>query len=219
MINILIADDQGMFRTLLSGICNAADDMCVVAQAPTGEAAIELVHATQPHIALIDVKLPGISGLEVTRRLTRQRPMTHVIVLTAMDGASIAARAFAAGARGFLTKQAVVQELVRTIRKVHTGRCYVDAGLAQKVAIEQLRQGVNSVDQLSDREVDVLLLMLRGLTAAEISDMLALAGKTVEHHRRSIRRKLDVATDAQLGVVAARYGFDPTVDGTAECSL
>jgi len=219
MIEILIADDQGMIRTLLSGICNGADDMRVVGEVPTGEAAIELAHAKRPHVALVDVKLPGISGLEVTRRLHRQMPQTHVIVLTAMDGANIAARAFAAGAKGFLTKQAVVHELVRTIRKVHTGRCYVDAGLAQKIAIEQLRQGVTSVDQLSDREVDVLLLMLRGLTAAQISDTLSLAGKTVEHHRRSIRNKLDVATDAQLGVVAARYGFDPMIDGSVECPL
>ncbi len=219
MIDILIADDQGMIRTLLIGLCDAADDMRVVAQAESGEAAIGLVHAKRPHVALVDVKLPGISGFEVTRRLSRQVPQTHIIVLTAMEGASIAARAFAAGARGFLTKQAVVHELVRTIRKVHTGRCYVDAGLAQKVAIDHLRQGVNSVHQLSDREVDVLLLMLRGLTAAEISDTLSLAGKTVEHHRRSIRRKLDVATDAQLGVVAARYGFDPMIDGTTEFRL
>lgn len=219
MIEILIADDQGMMRTLLSGVCNAVDDLQVVAQAPTGEAAIELAHATRPHLALVDIKLPGISGLEVTRRLTRQLPQTHIIVLTAMDGAGIAARAFAAGAKGFLTKQAVAQELVRTIHKVHAGHCYVDAGLAQKIAIEQLQQGVPSVDQLSDREMDVLLLMLRGLTAAEISDTLSLAGKTVEHHRRSIRRKLDVTTDAQLGVVAARYGFDPMIDGSAECRL
>lgn len=219
MIEILIADDQGMMRTLLSGVCNAVDDLEVVGQAPTGEAAIELAHATQPHLALIDIKLPGISGLEVTRRLTRQLPQIRIIVLTAMDGPGIAARAFAAGAKGFLTKQAVMQELVGTIRKVHAGDYYVDADLAQKIAIEQLRQGVLSVDQLSDREMDVLLLMLRGLTATEISDALSLAGKTVEHHRRSIRRKLDVTTDAQLGVVAARYGFDPVIDGSAECCL
>jgi two-component system invasion response regulator UvrY len=92
----------------------------------------------------------------------------------------------------------------------------VDASLAQRIALEHLRQGEAPVDQLSDREIDVLLLMLRGLTASEISDTLSLAGKTVEHHRRSIRHKLNVATDAQLGVVAARYGFDPMLEGVAE---
>lgn len=218
MIEILIADDQGMIRTLLSGICNGADDMTVVAEAKTGEDAIQLAHSTQPDVALIDIKLPGISGLEVTRRLTRQLPQTHIIVLTALDGRDFAARALAAGAKGFLTKHAVVHELVRTIRKVHAGRCYVDASLAQRIALEHLSQSEARVDQLSDREVEVLLLILRGLTAAEISETLSLAGKTVEHHRRSIRRKLNAATDAQLGVVAARYGFDPTVEGAVAAS-
>ena len=90
-----------------------------------------------------------------------------------------------------------------TIRETEIGRNQ-DAGF---LALEYLRQGEASIDQLSDREVDILLFMLRGLTAAEISDKLALAGKTVEHHRQSIRRKMNVATDAQLGVVAARFGF------------
>jgi two-component system invasion response regulator UvrY len=218
MIEILIADDMGMIRTLLAGLCNAADDMTVVAEADSGEAAIRFAHTVTPDVALIDIKLPGISGLEVTRRLTRQLPTTKVIVLTALDEPGFAARALASGARGFLTKHAVVHELTRSIRKVYAGRHYVDAGLAQRIALEYLRQGEAPVDQLSDREVEVLLLMLRGLTAAEISDTLSLAGKTVEHHRRSIRRKLDVATDAQLGVVAARYGFDPTVEGAVAAS-
>lgn len=214
MIEILIADDQGMIRTLLTGICNASDDMNVVGEANSGEAAIQLAHATKPDVALIDIKLPGISGLEVTRRLTRRLPQTHIIVLTALDGRDFAARALAAGAKGFLTKNAVVHELIRTIRKVDSGRRYLDAGLAQRIALENLSLGEAPVDQLSDRELEVLLLMLRGLAAAEISETLSLAGKTVEHHRRSIRRKLNVATDAQLGMVAARYGFDPMVEGS-----
>ncbi len=216
MIQILVADDQGMMRTLLTGLCNSADDMTIVAEAHSGEAAIELAHAKQPDVALIDIKLPGISGLEVTRRLTRQLPQIHVIVLTALDGHGFAARAMAAGAKGFLTKQAVVHELLRTIRKVYAGGYFLDSGVAQEIALNHIRHGKAPVDQLSDREVDVLLLMLRGRTATEISDTLALSGKTVEHHRRSIRRKLDVTTDAQLGVVAARYGLDPMVEGPTE---
>lgn len=154
----------------------------------------------------------------VIRRPTREKPQTHIIVLTALDGRDFAARALAAAAKGFLTKHAVVHELVRTGRRDYAGRSYVDASLAQRIALDHLRQSEAPVDQLSEREVEVLLLMLRGQTAAEISDILSLAGKTVEHHRRSIRRKLDVATDAQLGVVAARYGFDPTVEGAVATS-
>ena len=134
MIEVLIADDQGMMRTLLTGICNAAEDMTVVGEAKTGEAAIQLAQATRPDIALVDIKMPGISGLEVTRRLARQLPQTQVIVLTALDGHGFAARAMAAGAQGFLTKQAVVHELLRTIRKVHGGGCYLDSGVAQRIA-------------------------------------------------------------------------------------
>lgn len=216
MIEILIADDQGMMRTLLTGICNSADDMSVVGEAKTGEAALELARATQPHVALVDIKLPGISGLEVTRRLTRQLPHTRVIVLTALDDHGFAARALAAGAQGFLTKQAVVHELLRTIRKVHGGGRYVDSRVAQRIALEHLRPGDAPVDRLSEREVDVLLLMLRGMTATEISDTLSLSGKTVEHHRRNIRHKLGAITDAQLGAVAARYGLDPMMEGLSD---
>ena len=146
----------------------------------------------------------------------RQQPQTLIIGLTMLNGREFAARALAAGAKGFLTKHAVVHELVRTGRRDYAGRSYVDASLAQRIALEHLSQSEARVDQLSDREVEVLLLMLRGQTAAEISDILSLTGKTVEHHRRSIRRKLNAATDAQLGVVAARYGFDPTVEGAGE---
>ncbi|MDZ7752946.1 MAG: response regulator transcription factor [Gammaproteobacteria bacterium] len=213
MIEILVADDQGMMRTLLSGVCNNAQDMTVVGAAKTGEEAIKMAHAMKPDIALVDIKLPGISGLEVTRRLSRQLPEIRIIVLTGLVERGFAIRAVAAGAKGFLTKQAVVHELVRTIRAVYAGGCYVDAGLAQQIALDYVHREDAAVDSLSDREMDVLLLMLRGQTAAEISDRLALAAKTVEHHRRSIRRKLNVATDAQLGIVAARYGLDPMVEG------
>ncbi len=212
MIEILVADDQGMMRTLLTGVCRAEGDMTVVAEAETGEEAIRLAETTRPHVAVIDIKLPGISGLEVTRRLTRRLPETKTIVLTALDGSGFAARALAAGAKGFLTKHAIAHEVVRTIRKVHGGLTYVDSNLAQRIALDHLRLDETPVDTLSDREIEVLLLMLRGLTAAEISQTLSLSGKTVEHHRRSIRTKLNVTTDVQLGVVATRYGLDPMVE-------
>ncbi len=219
MITILLADDQGMIRTLLAGVCNAAEDMTVVGEAESGEAALKLAHATTPNVALIDIKLPGISGLEVTRRLRRQLPQTRVIVLTSMDDAGIATRAIEAGARGFLTKCAAFDEVVHAIRQVYTDQHYVDATLAQRITLDHLHREASPIDRLSDREMDVLLLMLRGMTATEISQTLSLAGKTVEHHRRSIRQKLSVTTDAQLGLIATRYGLDPMVEGCGTGAL
>jgi len=213
MIEIVIADDQGMMRTLLTEVCSAGQDMTVVGAVATGEEAIELVQATRPDVAVIDVKLPGISGLEVTRRLSRQLPEVRVIVLTALDDSGFAARALLAGARGFVTKQAVAKELVAAIRAVHARREYLDSAVAQKVALGHLRQEGSPIDKLRDREVDVLLLMLRGQIAAEISATLDMSPNTVEHHRRAIRLKFNVTTDAQLGVVAARYGLDPLLKG------
>ena len=107
---------------------------------------------------------------------------------------------------------------MHAIRLVHAGQQYVDASLAQQIALDQLRQSETPVDKLSDREMDVLLLLLRGLTGSEISQTLSLASKTVEHHRRSIRAKFGVTTEAQLGVVAPRYGLDPIVERCEEQS-
>jgi len=213
MIRILLADDLGMMLHLLRGLCEADGGFEVVGAVETGEAAIELALRIKPDVMVLDIKLPGISGLEVARRLTRRLPDTKIVVLTALDSYGFAARAMAAGAQAFLTKQAVVRELVNAIRKVYAGGNYLDSEMAQRMALAHIREEGSPVDKLSDREIDVLLLMLRGHTTAEISEKLALAAKTVEHHRRSIRQKLNVTTDAQLGVVAARYGLDPMSEG------
>ena len=213
MIRILLADDLGMMLHLLTGLCDADGGFEVVGAVETGEEAIELALRIKPDVMVLDIKLPGISGLEVARRLTRRLPDTKIVVLTALDSYGFAARAMAAGAQAFLTKQAVVRELVNAIRKVYAGGNYLDSEMAQRMALAHIRDEGSPVDKLSDREIDVLLLMLRGHTTAEISEKLALAAKTVEHHRRSIRQKLNVTTDAQLGVVAGRYGLDPFAEG------
>lgn len=213
-IKILVADDHGIVRTLLDMLCRSTEGFTIVADAHDGETAIKRALATRPDVALIDIKLPGISGIEVTRRLNRALPETKVIILTALEGAEFAASALAAGAMAYLTKNAVSHELVRTIRNVHEGRCHIDASLAQRVAMAALRREDALADRLTHREIDVLFHLLRGHTAAEISQALSLAPKTVEHHRRAIRRKLQVTTDAQLGVVAARYELDPPLDET-----
>ena len=213
MIRILLADDLGMMLHLLRGLCESDGGFEVVGAVETGEEAIELALRIKPDVMVLDIKLPGISGLEVARRLTRRLPDTKIVVLTALDSYGFAARAMAAGAHAFLTKQAVVRELVNAIRKVYAGGNYLDSEMAQRMALAHIRDEGSPVDKLSDREIDVLLLMLRGHTTAEISEKLALAAKTVEHHRRSIRQKLNVTTDAQLGVVAARYGLDPLSEG------
>lgn len=213
MINILLADDQSLTRTLLTGVCESAVNIKVVGAVETGEAALDLALRTKPDVAVLDIKLPGIYGLEIARRLTRRLPQTKIVVLTALDSYGFAARAMAAGAKAFLTKQAMVREIVSAIHKVYAGGNYLDSEIAQRMALAHIRDQGSPIDKLSDREIDVLLLMLRGHTMAEISDTLKLAAKTVEHHRRSIRQKLNVTTDAQLGVVAARYGLDPLADG------
>ena len=216
MIRILLADDLGMMLHLLRGLCESDGGFEVVGAVETGEEAIELALRIKPDVMVLDIKLPGISGLEVARRLTRRLPDTKIVVLTALDSYGFAARAMAAGAQAFLTKQAVVRELVNAIRKVYAGGNYLDSEMAQRMALAHIREEGSPVDKLSDREIDVLLLMLRGHTTAEISEKLALAAKTVEHHRRSIGQKLNVTTDAQLGVVAGLEVGDRLVDDRAQ---
>lgn len=209
MIRALLADDQRMMRTLLGRVCQIEEDIELVGVAATGEEALSLAERIRPDVAVLDIKLPGISGLEVARRLRRRLPTSRIVVLTGLDSYGFAARALAAGANAFLTKHAAVNELATAIRMVHQGRDYIDLAMAQSIALAHVRNEHSPIEQLSDREMEVLFMMLQGHTALEISGMLALAPKTVEHHRRSIRQKFHAQTDAQLGVLAARYGFDP----------
>ena len=139
MINILLADDQSLTRTLLTGVCESAVNIKVVGAVETGEAALDLALRTKPDVAVLDIKLPGISGLEVARRLTRRLPQTKIVVLTALDSYGFAARAMAAGAKAFLTKQAMVREIVSAIHKVYAGGNYLDSEIAQRMALAHIR--------------------------------------------------------------------------------
>lgn len=221
MITVLLADDQFVTRYVLEHVCAAEPDMNVVGIAKTGDEALALALQTRPDVAVLDIKMPGLSGLEVTSRLSRRLPDTRVIVLTALDSYGFASRAIEAGAKAFLKKHSITREIVPAIRKVYRGGDYLDPVLAQCVALKSIRQERSPVERLSARELNVLMAMLRGESTAAISEALCLSAKTIERHRRSIRQKLNVSNDAQLGVVAARYGLDPVADDLecVECEL
>ncbi len=195
-LRIVIADDHPVFRdglrTLLSDLgCD------VVAEAADGQAAIDAVRAQRPDVVLMDLRMPVVSGIEATARIGREHPETAVLVLTmSEDGTSLQA-ALAAGARGYLLKEASKDDIQRTLNAVSRGEVVIGSGVASHVraAVSATRAG-SPFPQLTARESDLLDLMARGLDNNAIATRLFLAEKTVRNRVSAVMTKLGVATRA-----------------------
>ena len=180
--------------------------MDVVAEAENGETALTLVKQHQPDVVLLDMKMPGIDGWEVTRRLHKSNPNVKVIAVTAQNAELLPGRLLQLGAMGYLTKESGLQEMAAAIRKVVRGEKYLSAEIAQKIAINRLQESQDTpFDSLSEREMQVVLMITRGMTMQDITERLFLSSKTVNAHRYRIFEKLDVKNDVELTYLAMKH--------------
>jgi two-component system invasion response regulator UvrY len=208
MIRLLLVDDHELVRTGVKSILERALDIEVVAEASTGEEALELVKKNVPDVVLMDVNMPGIGGIEATRRLLRAHPGLHVIALTALDDDPFPSRLNDVGARGFLTKGCPAQEMIHAVRMVYRGQRFISPEVAQKHTITEWKGGsANPFQGLSSRETQVLMQILDGRRNQEISDILCLSPKTVSTYRQRILEKLDIRNDVELTRLAYRHGL------------
>ncbi len=208
MISVLLVDDHELVRTGVKSILERAMDIEVVAEASTGEEALELVKKNVPDVVLMDVSMPGIGGIEATRRLLRAHPGLSVIALTALDDDPFPSRLNDVGARGFLTKGCPAQEMIHAVRMVYRGQRFISPEVAQKHTIMEWEGGsANPFQGLSSRETQVLLQILDGRRNQEISDILCLSPKTVSTYRQRILEKLDIRNDVELTRLAYRHGL------------
>jgi len=183
-------------------------DMLVVAEAESGEVALTLVKLHQPDVVLLDMKMPGIDGWEVTRRLTKSAPQVKVIAVTAMSTEPLPSRVLQLGAMGYLTKESGAEEMAAAIRKVFKGEKYLSAEIAQKMAISSLQAPNESpFDQLSEREMQVMLMITSGMTVQDIADRLFLSSKTINGYRYRIFEKLVIKNDVELTYMAMKHGM------------
>jgi len=160
MIELLIADDHELVRKGIERILQDVNDIKVVASVKDGEEAVKKARELEPDVVLMDINMPGIGGIEATRKLIRHNPECKVLIVTAMKEEPFPSRLLKIGASGYITKDSGSEELTQAIRAVYTGMRYINAGIAQKLALQHLSNepGESALDELSDRELEVRLL-------------------------------------------------------------
>jgi DNA-binding NarL/FixJ family response regulator len=194
MIRILIADDHKIVRDGLKRILATHEDMVVTAEAASGDEAFALVKKNDHDVVLLDMSMPGLSGMDLIKRLRIEKPKLRILVLSMHGEQQYAARALKAGAAGYLNKDSAAELLVGAIRKIAAGGVHVgDAAAASLVAA-----GEAPHEALSDREFEVLRLLVEGLGPTEIGKKLHLSVKTVSTHKTRILEKLNVGSTAEL---------------------
>jgi DNA-binding NarL/FixJ family response regulator len=206
-ITVAVVDDHPLYREGVATALESVADLEVVGLAPDGESAVELVCRTSPQVVLMDLHMPGLNGVETTRRVLAAAPHTRIVVLTMLEGDDSVFAAMRAGARGYLLKGADRAEIERAVRTVARGEVVFTPSVAGRV-LAWFRSGASSVDptvfpELTDREREVLDLVARGLTNAEIARRLVVADKTVRNHVSNVFAKLHVA-DRASAVARAR---------------
>ena len=210
-IRILLADDHPIFRFGMRTLLTSMPDMTVVGEVVTGEEAIQLVETLLPDVVLMDIHMPGTSGIEATARICTQHPRTAVLIVTMLDDDSVFA-AMRAGARGYLLKGAEPAETLRAIRAVASGEAIFSPRIAERVmhyfthAAVSPSQGV-PLAQLSEREREVLMLIAQGLTNTAIAERLVLSPKTVRNYISEIYSKLQVTDRIQAALLARKAGL------------
>ena len=207
MIDIVVIDDHAVVRSGLRLLLEAEQDLTVVGEAGNAREAVFEVRAHKPHVILLDVVMPGESGIEAVPKLLREAPGARVLMLSMQDDPNYVRAAFAAGASGYVLKEAVDAEVVDAIRQVAAGGRYVHPALgARMVAADAAAQAAAEADPLSDREREVLTLLARGHTNQEIAKQLFISVRTAETHRAHIMRKLQLETRAELVRYAIEHG-------------
>lgn len=210
---ILLADDHRIFRDGVGPLLAAHEDLEVVAEAADGLEALRLGMELKPDVAVLDISMPGLNGIEVTRRLSQEAPTVKTIILSMHSDRRFVLEALRAGARGYLLKDSGILELTRAVREVCEGQIHLCAAVGEQivrdyVCLADAEEG-SVFSLLSPREREVLQLLAEGLATKEIADRLNLSVKTVESHRKAVMDKLDIRSVAELTKYAIREGLTP----------
>lgn len=211
MIRVLICDDQEVVRAGLRAILSTAPDIQVVGEASDGAEALEQLAETRPDLVLMDLKMPGVNGVQATRSIRAQYPHVHVLVLTTYDADEWVIDAVRSGAAGYLLKDTPRLGLIEAIKDTIEGKTHIDPSVAGKLfdRVAQIAPSPRTVlvDDLSERELDVLRLLARGLNNSDIAQRLYLSEGTVRNYVSAILSKLDVSDRTQAAVLALSHGL------------
>jgi DNA-binding NarL/FixJ family response regulator len=210
-VRVLIADDHPLFREGMRGRLDRVSDIEVVGEAASGDEAVELAHKLEPHIILMDIKMPGLNGIEATREIQQSTPQIVVLVLTMFEDDDSVFAAMRAGAKGYLLKDSGGEEVVNAIRAVASGEAVFGPGVAERIigffSVPRPAAPQRAFPELTEREEEVLSLVAQGKSNQEIARQLFVSLKTVRNHVSNILLKLQVADRAQAVIRARDAGI------------
>jgi len=207
LIKVLLVDDHHIVREGIKRLLSDASDIEIVAEAASGEEALKLARENAVDVVLMDVQMPGIGGIEATRKIIHYHPKVKVLVLTVCDDDIFPTRLLRSGASGYVTKGSPADELLQAIHEVYAGERYLSPRVAQQLALKRFDDKSSPFDHLSERELQVLLMITQGQKVQTISSQLHLSPKTVNTYRYRIFAKLGVKSDVELTHLALRYGI------------
>lgn len=221
-IKLLLVDDHALVRAGLKVILDSVPNVTVIGEAESGEDAIAKINDTKPDVVLMDIKMPGIGGLEAAKRLRRTHPEIQIIIVTACSADPYPSKLIQVGVLGFLAKDCHPDELLIAVQKAAKGERYISADIARELALrktEKKKKSLSSqtetpeeeipslMSSLPDRELQVLIMIAKGLSIQEIADKLVIAPKTINTYRYRMYKKFNVKTDVMLAHLAIQQGL------------
>jgi len=208
----MVVDDHDLVRMGIVSLLSDSDKISVIAEAGSGEESIEKARELEPEVVLMDIRMPGMGGLEATRKLLRLNEEIRIIAVTACSEDPYANRLLQVGAAGYMTKGATAEEMVMAILKVKSGQRYISPEIAQRMALKPFdsQESACPFDCLSDREMQISMMIVNCEKVQSISDQLFLSPKTVNTYRYRIFDKLAISSDVELTRLAIRHGMIDT---------
>ena len=210
LIRVIIADDHDIVRQGISMLLSDVEDISVVGEGSTGEEAYTLVKKTDPDVVLLDIRMPGMGGLEAAKKIIARKASIGVIALSGYSDGPYPGLFVKAGALGYLKKGADKTELVRAIRQVYQGEAYLTPDVAHAVVATKSSTSDNPFDQLSDRELQIALMVLSSPKIDDIAEQLALSPKTISSYKHRLYEKLNIQSDVELTLLALSHDMIDT---------
>jgi len=207
---VMLVDDHAVVRTGFRLLLQAAEDIDVIAEADSGEQACSRYPECRPDVVVMDLAMAGIGGIEAVKRIIAHDAAARILALSAHADASHPKRVLQAGALGYLSKRSAPETLIEAIRTVAARRMYIDASIAQLMAVQDVTGERNPVEQLSAREFEVFVLLARGVSVNQIAETLHLSPSTIGTHLYNIKHKLAVSNQSELTLIAVRQGLIET---------
>jgi two-component system, NarL family, invasion response regulator UvrY len=206
-VRVMLVDDHMIVRAGVRRLLESNSDFDIVGEADSGETAYELFGKIKPDITLMDINMPGMGGIESMTRILHREPSAKIIILSMYEHTSFVTQAMKAGAKGYLTKSGLGDELIKAIRNVSQGRIYMSASVAQNYAVDSLSGGRHGLEDLNVKEFEIFRLIAQGKDVEEIADALKLSTKTIANYQSIIKKKLSINHSIDIVKLAMQHGI------------